>query len=339
MPTQAEKRPILVIGGAGYIGSHTVRHLAERGERVVVLDNLYQGHREAIVSPGVELVVGDMADAALVDALFSTHRFDSVLHFAALALVGESVAEPLRYYQNNVSAPLVVLEAMRKHGCGIFILSSTAATYGNPLTTPMAETHPQQPINPYGASKLMLERILTDCEPAWGLKSVCLRYFNASGSSLDGVVGEDHTPESHIIPRVLMAVTGEIEKVTIFGQDYPTPDGTCIRDYIHVLDLATAHARALDHLRSGGASVRCNLGTGKGCSVNEIIALAESVTGKPVPREYGPRRAGDPPSLVADPSLAAEVLGWKAAYTDPRTMVETAWQWLTGPKKGRYAPN
>lgn len=339
MPTQAEKRPILVIGGAGYIGSHTVRHLAERGERVVVLDNLYQGHREAIVSPGVELVVGDMADAALVDDLFARHRFDSVLHFAALALVGESVAEPLRYYQNNVSAPLVVLDAMRKHGCGIFILSSTAATYGNPLTTPMAESHPQQPINPYGASKLMLERILSDCEPAWGLKSVCLRYFNASGSSLDGAIGEDHTPESHIIPRVLMAITGEIEKVTIFGQDYPTPDGTCIRDYIHVLDLATAHARALDHLRSGGASVRCNLGTGKGCSVNEIIALAESVTGRTVPREYGPRRAGDPPSLVADPALAAEVLGWTAAYTDPRTMVETAWKWLSGPRKGRYAPN
>jgi UDP-glucose-4-epimerase GalE len=325
-------RPLLVVGGAGYIGSHTVRHLAEAGERVVVLDNLSLGHRQAIISPGVELVVGDLADAALVESLFAAHRFDAVLHFAACSVVGESVAEPLKYYANNVAAPLVLLDAMRRHGCREFILSSTAATYGDPVKVPMDEGHPRTPINPYGWSKFMLEQVLTDCEPAWGLRSVALRYFNAA----DSQIGEDHQPETHLIPRVLMALTGEIEKITVFGQDYPTPDGTCIRDYIHVLDLASAHAAALRHLRAGGASLRCNLGTGRGCSVRDIITLAESVTGRTVPVEYGPRRAGDPPSLVADPSRARTALGWEATHPDPRFMIETAWRWLTGPRGGRY---
>lgn len=330
-------RPILVVGGAGYIGSHTVRHLSEAGQRVIVLDNLSQGHRGAIVSPEVELVVGDLADGALMDSLFSVHRFGAVLHFAACSVVGESVAEPLKYYTNNVGAPLVLLDAMRRHDCRQFILSSTAATYGDPITVPMDESHPRRPINPYGWSKYMLEQILADCESAWGLRSAALRYFNAAGASEDGVIGEDHRPETHLIPRVLMAVTGEIEKITVFGEDYPTPDGTCLRDYIHVLDLASAHVAALQYLREGGASLRCNLGTGHGCSVRDIITLTGSVTGRKVPVDFGPRRVGDPPSLVADPSLAKTALGWQAAHPDPRFMIETAWRWLTGPRGGRYA--
>jgi UDP-glucose 4-epimerase len=331
------KESVLVVGGAGYIGSHTVRHLAESGHTVVVLDNFSQGHREAIISPGVEVVAGDMGDARVVEEIFARRSIAAVMHFAALALVGESVQHPVRYYRNNVAAPLVLLEAMQRHGCRSFILSSTAATYGNPLMTPMDESHPQQPINPYGWSKLMLEQILADCGPAWGLRSVALRYFNAAGASLDGAIGEDHTPETHLIPRALMAATGEIETLTIFGTDYPTPDGTCIRDYVHVLDLAEAHTRALDHLRANGQSLRCNLGTGRGCSVNEIVSLAEEVSGRKVPVTRGPRRPGDPSSLVADPSLAGKVLGWAARYQDPRRMVETAWQWIEGPRLGRYA--
>jgi UDP-glucose 4-epimerase len=327
---------VVVVGGAGYIGSHAVRLLAEAGRRIIVLDNLSHGHREAIVSSGVELVVGDMGDAAVVERVFADNRIDAVMHFAAFALVGESVREPLRYYRNNVAAPLVLLDAMRRHGCGVFILSSTAATYGDPQTTPMSESHPQAPINPYGWSKLMLERILADCEVAWGLRSACLRYFNAAGASLDSAIGEDHTPETHLIPRVLMAVTGEIPAITVFGTDYPTADGTCVRDFVHVLDLAGAHARALDHLEHRGASIRCNLGTGHGLSVREIIALAESVTGAKVPVEFGPRREGDPPHLVADPSRARDLIGWQARFTDPRAIVESAWKWLNGPKHGRY---
>lgn len=337
MSDTESRRPLLVVGGAGYIGSHTVRHLAETGERVVVLDNLSLGHRDAIVSEGVELVVGDIADASLMDALFNAHRFEAVLHFAAFSVVGESVSDPLRYYRNNVASPLVLLDAMRRHDCREFILSSTAATYGSPVRVPMDEGHPRQPINPYGWSKLMLEQILADCEPAWGLRSVALRYFNAAGASADGLIGEDHRPESHLIPRVLMSITGEIGALTVFGQDYPTPDGTCIRDYIHVLDLAGAHASALDHLRGGGSSLQCNLGTGRGCSVREIIAIAETVTGRSVPVTYGERRAGDPPSLVADPGVARSALGWQAAWPDPRFMVETAWRWLTNTRGGRYA--
>jgi UDP-glucose-4-epimerase GalE len=314
-----------------------VRELAEAGESVVVLDNLSQGHREAIVSPGVELVAGEVADAAVVGDIFARHRITAVVHFAAFALVGESVQQPLRYYRNNVGAPLVLLEAMKEHDCRAFILSSTAATYGNPRATPMPESHPQEPINPYGWSKLMLERILADCEPAWGLRSVALRYFNAAGASLDGVLGEDHTPETHLIPRALMAATGEIEELTVFGTDYPTPDGTCLRDFVHVLDLADAHRRALDHLRQGGRSLRCNLGTGHGCSVRQIVDLAGEVSGRRVPVRLGPRRDGDPPSLVADPAFAASALGWRAKIPDPRRMVETAWGWLTGPRRGRYA--
>ncbi|MES2707292.1 MAG: UDP-glucose 4-epimerase GalE [Verrucomicrobiota bacterium] len=330
---------ILITGGAGYIGSHTVRHLAEAGERIVVLDTLEAGHRGALISDNVELVVGDMGDAALVEGIFERLEITAVLHFAAYVMVGESVTEPLKYYHNNTAAPLVLLEAMRKHGTRHFIFSSTCATYGNPRYIPMDEAHPQEPINPYGMSKLMLERVLKDCDHAYGIRHIILRYFNASGCSADHLIGEDHTPESHIIPRTLMAITGEVPPISVFGTDYPTPDGTCIRDYIHVLDLAEAHELALAHLRKGGASGSCNLGTGKGVSVKEIITLAEEVTGLKVPVVHGPRREGDPPELVGNPAKARELLGWEAKYKDPRIMVESAWAWLTGPGKGRYPGN
>ena len=331
------KQPaLLVTGGAGYIGSHTVRLLAESGEKIIVLDTLELGHREALISPNVELVVGDLGDATVLAKIFGEHEITAVLHFAAYALVGESVSEPLKYYQNNFAKPLVLLEVMKQHGCGQFIFSSTCATYGNPQFMPMDETHPQNPINPYGASKLMFERALLDSESAWGLRTVILRYFNASGCSPDGLIGEDHMPETHLIPRALMAAKGEVGELTVFGTDYPTPDGTCIRDYINVLDLAEAHAAALAYLRSGNASTACNLGTGKGASVKEIIQLAEEISGLPVPVVYGPRRAGDPPELVGNPAKAKAVLGWEAKHKDPRDMVQASWNWLSGPRGGRY---
>jgi UDP-glucose 4-epimerase len=331
--------PILVTGGAGYIGSHTVRLLASQGRRVVVLDNLVFGHREAILDPGVELVVGSVGDRELLRGLFEKHRFGAVVHFAAFAYVGESVTDPLKYYRNNTAEPLTLLEVMQEAGCKVFVFSSTCATYGTPEVLPITESNSQRPINPYGRSKLMVEWMLADCDHAWGLRSASLRYFNASGCSPDGQIGEDHDPETHLIPRVLMAVTGEIEHLEVFGTDYETPDGTCIRDYIHVDDLADAHARALDHLAAGGGSLRCNLGTGVGVSVQEIISAAEEITGKPVPVRYGARRPGDPAMLVADPSLAKSLLGWEAARKDVREMVRSAWAWMSGPRGGRYAPN
>ncbi|WP_193213971.1 UDP-glucose 4-epimerase GalE [Luteolibacter marinus] len=327
---------VLVTGGAGYIGSHTVRLLASQGRKVVVLDNMVYGHRDAIVDDGVELVEGEVGDKALLQGLFKKHHFGAVVHFAAYAFVGESVTDPLKYYRNNTAEPLTLLEVMQEFGCKNFVFSSTCATYGVPESIPISEKNPQNPINPYGRSKLMLEWVLADCDRAWGLKSACLRYFNASGSSEDGLIGEDHEPETHLIPRVLMAVTGEISHVDVFGTDYPTPDGTGVRDYIHVVDLATAHAKALDHLGTGGDSVQCNLGTGVGVSVKEIIAAVEEVTGKGVPVQYGPRRAGDPPQLLADPSRAKEVLGWVAEHRDVRDMVRTAWAWISGPRAGRF---
>jgi UDP-glucose-4-epimerase GalE len=327
---------ILVTGGAGYIGSHTVRLLASQGRKIVVLDNLVYGHRDAIVDESVELVIGDIGDRDLVRGLFAKHKFEAVVHFAAYAYVGESVTDPLKYYRNNTAEPLVLLEAMQEYGCKVFVFSSTCATYGVPTALPIVEANPQNPINPYGRSKLMLEWVLADCGHAWGLRSACLRYFNASGSSSDGKIGEDHNPESHLIPRVLMAITGEIEKIEVFGTDYETPDGTCIRDYIHVDDLADAHAKALDYLSDGGDSFQCNLGTGVGVSVKEIIDAVEEVTGKTVPVSYGPRRAGDPAMLVAEPSRAKTLLGWEAAHKDVRDMVRSAWAWVSGPNGGHF---
>jgi len=253
--------------------------------------------------------------------------------------VGESVTNPLKYYQNNTAEPIKLLQVMQEFDCKVFVFSSTCATYGVPNQLPITESNTQDPINPYGRSKLMVEWILRDCGTAWGLRSACLRYFNASGCSPDGLIGEDHRPETHLIPRVMMAVTGEIEFLEVFGTDYNTPDGTCIRDYIHVEDLADAHARALDHLAAGGESVRCNLGTGVGVSVKQIIAAVEDVTGKTVPVRYGPRRPGDPDSLVADPSLAKSLLGWEAAHKDVRDMVRPAWLWMDGPNQGRFPDN
>jgi UDP-glucose 4-epimerase len=331
--------PILVTGGAGYIGSHTVRLLVGQGRQVVVLDNLVFGHEQAIVDPSVTLVVGDVGDQALVRSLFEKYSFAAVIHFAAYAYVGESVTDPLKYYINNTAQPIKLLQVMQDFGCKVFVFSSTCATYGEPETLPITEKNRQSPINPYGMSKLMVEKILADCDTAWGLRSACLRYFNASGCSPDGKIGEDHQPETHLIPRVMMALTGEIDYIEVFGTDYDTPDGTCIRDYIHVEDLADAHARALDYLAAGGASICCNLGTGVGVSVREIISAVEEVTGKTVPVHYGRRREGDPASLVADPSLAEALLGWVAARKDIREMVRPAWFWTTGPYGGKFPPN
>lgn len=329
------KSPVLVTGGAGYIGSHTVNLLAEAGERVVVLDNLVYGHRDAILRDNVTLVEGEMADRALVESLFKEHQPRAVIHFAAYAYVGESVTDPGKYYRNNMAAPLVLLDVMKEAGCNAFIFSSTCATYGNPQSMPMDEKHPQDPINPYGMSKLMLERVLIDYDHAHDLRSVRLRYFNASGADPEGRIGEDHRPETHLIPLVLEAVQGKREHIIIFGDDYPTPDGTCVRDYIHILDLARAHQMALDYLERGGESVACNLGTGTGTSVREIISLVEDVTGKPVPVKQGERRAGDPPELVANPALAKEVLGWSSELS-VRDAIKDAWNWVSQEHGGRF---
>ena len=330
------KEMILVTGGAGYIGSHTVRRLHGEGYQVVVLDNLCYGHRDAIVDPDVELVVGAVGDRDLLVDLFKKHNFDAVIHFAAFTYVGESVTSPLKFYRNNTAEPVILLEVMEEFGCKSFVFSSTCATYGEPQKLPLTEDHPQNPVSPYGKSKLMVEWILKDCEVAFGLKSAALRYFNASGSSSDGKIGEDHDPESHLIPLVLMSLTGELEKITVFGTYYSTPDGTCIRDYIHVEDLAGAHLAAVNHLINGGESLQCNLGTGVGVSVKEIIDVSEEVTGKKVPVVYGERRPGDPARLVADPKMAKDLLGWEAEQKDVKAMIESAWKWLSGPRKGRF---
>ncbi|MDA7865917.1 UDP-glucose 4-epimerase GalE [Akkermansiaceae bacterium] len=327
---------VLVTGGAGYIGSHTVRLLCEEGYRVIVLDNLVYGHVGAIVDDSAELVVGDVGDRELLTRLFTEHNFTGVIHFAAYAYVGESVTNPLKYYRNNTAEPLTLLEVMSDFGCKSLVFSSTCATYGEPEKLPLTEDHSQNPVSPYGKSKLMVEWILDDCDVAWDLKSVALRYFNASGCSTDGLIGEDHSPETHLIPLVLQAVKGEIPEITVFGTDYPTDDGTCIRDYIHVEDLATAHLAALRHLAGGGDSLRCNLGTGVGISVKQIIDIAEEVTGQKVPVKYGDRRPGDPGHLVADPGNAKKFLDWEASSKDPRSMIETAWKWMSQPHGGHF---
>jgi len=329
-------KTVLVTGGAGYIGSHTVKLLAEKGLKVIVLDNLVFGHRDALISDGVEFVEGNVGDRDLLDKVFTENSVDAVVHFAAYAYVGESVEDPLKYYQNNTAEPLILLQAMKDHDCQSFIFSSTCATYGTPEIVPITEQEKQAPINPYGMSKYFLEQILKDCDHAHGIKSVFLRYFNASGCDPEGRIGEDHDPETHLIPRVLMAITGEVDKLTVFGTDYPTPDGTCIRDYIHVEDLATAHEKALEYLSGGGETVACNLGTGNGFSVKEIIETAERVTGKSVPVEYGDRREGDPAELIAAPALAKEVLGWEAKYKNVQDHIESAWKWMSSEGGGRY---
>lgn len=323
-------RKALVVGGAGYIGSHTNLALAEKGYDTVVVDNLVYGHENAVIAG--EFVKGDISDPELLDSVFSQHKFDGVVHFAAYAYVGESVAEPEKYYLNNTSGTLNLLSAMRRHEVKNIVFSSTCATYGIPSTVPIVEDHPQNPINPYGSSKLMVERILSDYANAYDLRYCALRYFNAAGADPKGRLGERHDPETHLIPLALRSVTGDAPPLVVYGDDYPTPDGTCIRDYIHVCDLADAHVLALGRLIDGGDSDVYNLGVGTGVSVRQIIGAVESVTGKKACYSIGPRRAGDPPELVSDPSKALKVLGWEAAYKDILKTVETAWRWETSGK-------
>jgi len=324
---------ILVTGGAGYIGSHTVRALKARGHEPVVFDNLSRGHREAVLD--APLVVGDLLSTDDVSSVLERHEIDGVLHFAALASVGESVGHPDLYYSNNITGTLNLLDAMRKSRVSRFIFSSTCATYGNPVRIPMDEEHPQAPVNPYGRTKLAVEWMIRDHEDAFGLRFALLRYFNAAGSSLDGAIGEDHEPETHLVPRVLMAAAGEIPQVTILGDDWETPDRTCIRDYIHVEDLAEAHVLALERLAAGGRSGAWNLGTGQGHSVREVIACAEKVTGRKIPAAIGPRRAGDPPVLVAQADRARRELGWTPSRSRLEQIVGSAWLWVKGGR--RYA--
>ncbi len=316
---------ILVVGGAGYIGSHMVRTLVDEGYRVVILDNLSTGNR-TLVKNG-ELVVGSLGDVRLLDRLFQEHRFDAVMHFAAFSQVGESVRRPLDYYRNNLSETMVLLEAMIRHGVKRFIFSSTAAVYGEPLQTPITERHPCLPTNPYGNTKLGVERMLADCDAAYGLRYTTLRYFNAAGADESGEIGEMHDPETHLIPIVLSAAVGRIEHIQIFGTDYPTPDGTCVRDYIHVNDLAQAHMLALGALLDGGDSTVYNLGSSNGFSVKEVIDIAESVTGRKIPVLEAPRRTGDPATLIASSDRIKEVLGWRPAYQTLQEIIRTAWNW------------
>jgi UDP-glucose-4-epimerase GalE len=315
---------ILVTGGAGYIGSHAVRLLLKRGHDVWIFDNLSMGHRQAV--PAERLIVGDLKEIDVLDHALVIHRIEGVMHFAANAYVGESVTDPAKYYQNNLVNALNLLERLRRHGIAKFVFSSTCATYGTPETMPMNEETPQRPINPYGFTKLAIERALGDYAAAYGSGYASLRYFNAAGASADGTIGEDHTPETHLIPLVIQAATSQRPHIEIFGTDYPTPDGTCIRDYVHVDDLAEAHLLALERLQPG-RGLAYNLGTGRGHSVREVIRAFEEVTGKKVPVKKGPRRAGDPAALVADAGKIRRELGWSPRYTELRPIVETAWNW------------
>lgn len=325
---QPEKPTILVTGGAGYIGSHAVLALKQAGYQVVVLDNLVYGHRDIVEQVlQVELVAGDTNDRALLDRLFADHKFAAVMHFAAYAYVGESVTKPDKYYRNNVTGTLTLLEAMVAASVKKFVFSSTCATYGVPHTVPIPEDHSQNPINPYGATKLMVERMLADFDPAYDFKSVSFRYFNAAGADPEGRLGEDHNPETHLIPLVLMAAMGKQESIAIFGTDYPTRDGTCIRDYIHVTDLAQAHVLGLEYLLKGGDSEIFNLGNGNGFSVKEVIETARQVTGKPITAVEHDRRPGDPPALVGSGEKARAMLGWAPQYADLSKILTHAWQW------------
>lgn len=316
---------ILVVGGAGYIGSHMVKRLGQAGCHVTTLDNLSSGHRDAVLCG--EFVQGDMADRPLLDQVFAQGQFDAVMHFASFIQVGESVQAPAKYYANNLVNTLQLLDVMLAHDVKHLIFSSTAATFGEPQYVPIDEAHPQQPINPYGRTKLMVELALADYDQAYGLKSVCLRYFNAAGADPEGHLGERHDPETHLVPLVLQAASGRRPHISVFGRDYDTPDGTCIRDYIHIADLCEAHWLAVQYLRQGGASDAFNLGNGNGFSVQEVIDTARQVTGQSIPLQEGPRRAGDPARLVADATRARQLLGWKPQYADLATLIGHAWAW------------
>ncbi len=315
---------VLVVGGAGYIGSHMVRKLDRTGHQVVVLDNLSTGHAAAVTAG--ELIVGEMSDRTLVEAILSDHRIDAVMHFAACALVGESVIEPAKYYRNNVVATLELLEAMRRTAVKQIVFSSTCATYGVPSSIPISELERQLPVNPYGFTKLVIERALADYAAAYNFGYAALRYFNAAGAAPTGDIGEHHDPESHLIPIVLQTALGQRNSVMVYGDDWPTPDGTCIRDYIHVDDLGSAHLAALERLKKG-QGIEVNLGTGNGFSVRQVIEACRDVTGHDIAETMGARRAGDPPALVADAKKAKSVLGWQPEYAEVVPIIQTAWKW------------
>ena len=319
---------VLVVGGAGFIGSHMVKLLDQRGCEVTVLDNLSAGYRDAVRAG--RFVLGDLGELEVLENLFQTRRFDGVMHFASHIQVGESVREPARYYRNNVFKTQHLLDAMVAHRVKAFIFSSTAAIFGEPVRIPIDEDHPRNPINPYGRGKWMVEQMLQDYDVAYALKAVCLRYFNAAGADPEGELGERHEPETHLIPLALRAAAGRLPEVTVFGTDYDTPDGTCIRDYIHVTDLCEAHWLALRRLWAGGESAAYNLGNGNGFSVREVIDTARAVTGRDIPVRHGARRPGDPARLVADSRRARAELGWEPRHADLATMIAHAWRWELG---------
>lgn len=315
---------VLVVGGAGYVGSHTVKLLRSLGHTIWVFDNISRGHRESV--PRDILIEGNLSDRSMLMRILREKEIEAVMHFAAFALVGESVQHPAMYYQNNVTATLELMEAMRACGVWRFVFSSTTATYGQPEKMPIREDTPQNPINPYGFTKLVIERALSDYANAYGFGVAALRYFNASGASADASIGEDHDPESHIIPIVLQVALGQRPNITVYGNDYATPDGTCVRDYIHVEDLATAHLAALMKLEPSSV-LQLNLGTGVGHSVLQVIEACRKVTGHPIPSTFGPRRPGDPDCLIADSSKAKNVLAWQPKYVSIESIVQTAWNW------------
>lgn len=317
---------VLVCGGAGYIGSHAVRALLAAGEEVIVLDNLQTGHVDA-VPENVKLCLGDLRDTEFLDRVFKENKIDGVIHFAADSLVGESVVEPFKYYDNNVGGSLSLLKAMKKYGVKHIVFSSTAATYGEPKNIPILETDATVPTNPYGETKLAVEKMLKWADGAYGIKHTVFRYFNVAGAYETGEIGEDHSPETHLIPIILQVALGKREKISIYGDDYPTADGTCIRDYIHVMDLVNAHVLALKKLKEGAESTVYNLGNGEGFSVKEVIEVARKITKHSIPAEICPRRAGDPARLVASSEKAIKELGWKPKYNKLEQIIESAWNW------------
>ena len=319
---------ILVVGGAGYIGSHMVKQLALANHDVITLDNLSYGYRDAVRYG--QFVEGDLGDDSVLDKIFEAGNVDAVMHFAGFIQVGESVLKPSMYYDNNVARTLTLLDAMLRHDVKHFIFSSTAAIFGEPDYTPIDEKHAKKPINPYGHSKLMIEQVLEDYDSAYGLRSTCLRYFNAAGADPDGELGERHVPETHLIPLILQAASGRRDDIKVFGDDYATDDGTCVRDYIHINDLCEAHLLALQDMIRKDSSARYNLGNGRGFSVKQVIDIAKQVSGNDFTVSIEPRRAGDPAVLVADATLARKVLNWQPKFAELKDIVNTAWQWETG---------
>lgn len=316
---------ILICGGAGYIGSHMAMHLIEKNINVIILDNLQTGHKESVLDR--KFYLGDLRDENVLDKVFTENHIDAVIDFAANSLVGESVENPLKYFENNIYSTVKLLQAMNKYNVKYIVFSSTAATYGEPENIPIKEEDRTFPTNPYGESKLSVEKILKWCDNAYGIKYTALRYFNACGAHTSGRIGEDHNPETHLIPIILQAASGKREKIMIFGDDYNTPDGSCIRDYVHVSDLASAHLLALKRLQNGGNSKIYNLGNGKGFSVKEVVETARRVTGVNIKSEISGRRAGDPAILVASSEKAVNELGWKPKFNSLETIIETAWRW------------